>query len=1146
MRRTQDGRIVFAPSDLVRFAESPFAAAMDRWALDEPDLNPDPPDPMQTLLAERGRAHEAAYRTTLEATGVPVTDIEPGATSLRDTRRAMRERAPVVFQAHLADSRFSGFADFLRLEPEATGCPYSIWDTKLATRTKPQYLVQLCCYADMLGETLGARPQTLGIVLGSGEEAVYRTDEFFRYYRVLRRAFLDAMTDFDPETVPLPDPRADHGRWATRAEEVLARRDHLSRVARITQGQVLRFERAGIETATALATTTARHVPGLDDRVFHRLHRQAALQNTSRAAERPSFEVVPPAPDDPHRGLALLPPPSPMDVYFDIEGDPLFESDPSSERGLEYLWGATHVDDGSPAFWDAWAFDAVGEKAAFERFVDWVIERWRADRTMHVYHYAPYEVTALKRLMSKYTTREDEVDHLLRSGVLVDLYAIVRNGVRVGTQSYSLKDIEKLYATRQGDVESGGQSIVEFERFLTSGEPSDWRASPILRSLREYNRFDCESTWQLATWLRKQQQTHGIAYDPVPRDVDEDVRVPDGDRGRRHALAQSMLAKATAAPEAIARIGRLMAHLLEFHRREGKPVWWSYFERHAQTALRHIEDLTCIGDAVLESGPVSVRQSQGYWYRFDPDQDTKIGAGDDVEIAGERGASFQVEDIHDDRLLVVASAAKIARLSSSRMPAQCSFLRHRYFRTTTIEASIERTAGAFHTSQALPAPLPNLLAGTPPPIEGHRTGPLLQDDEDVVDGVLRLVRHMRGGTLAVQGPPGAGKTYTASRVILALLQDGQNVGVTSNSHQAILNLMEAVNDCARGALRCLKVGDTDDHPFFAACPGAVHVGSGADGAATYASGLIGGTAWLFSREDMAGRLDTLFVDEAGQVSLANLVGMAPSARNIVLLGDQMQLAQPTQGTHPGESGQGALQFALGQRKTVPPEQGVFLPTTYRLHPDVCHVVSGAIYEGRLRAAPVAAGRTIHGADTAGHVPLEAGICFSAVEHEGNRQASDEEVERVRAITNDLLGRPVTDDGTVTGTLSLDDILYVAPFNLQVRRLREALPDGAQVGSVDKFQGREARVVVVSLCRSPGEARASGRGLEFVLDLNRLNVAISRAQSLAIVVGDPRLVLGRANSVDAMRRANLLAWIMERAGAKTGGRAHPGSQPVDSS
>ncbi|OYW20171.1 MAG: hypothetical protein B7Z55_07675 [Planctomycetales bacterium 12-60-4] len=293
----------------------------------------------------------------------------------------------------------------------------------------------------------------------------------------------------------------------------------------------------------------------------------------------------------------------------------------------------------------------------------------------------------------------------------------------------------------------------------------------------------------------------------------------------------------------------------------------------------------------------------------------------------------------------------------------------------------------------------------------------------------------------------------------------------------------------------------------------------------YIGGMVGGTAWFFSREGMAGQLDYLFVDEAGQVSLANLVGVAPSARNLVLMGDQMQLGQPIQGSHPGESGLSVLEYYLSGHATIPADRGLFLDVTWRMHPAVCSFISEAVYESRLLSAPHTTNRIVNRpSDVATLINRPAGLQFVPVEHDGNQQGSDEEVEVIVKLVAELALCTLTDEkGDPAGLVNIaKDILIVAPYNLQVRKLEDALPSGTRVGSVDKFQGQEAPVVIVSMCTSAGEL--GGRGLQFVLDQNRLNVAISRAQSLAIIVGDPRLAQVACGTVGDMCRLNLFNWI----------------------
>ena len=436
--------------------------------------------------------------------------------------------------------------------------------------------------------------------------------------------------------------------------------------------------------------------------------------------------------------------------------------------------------------------------------------------------------------------------------------------------------------------------------------------------------------------------------------------------------------------------------------------------------------------------------------------------------------------------------------------------------TREIESALEEIASAYDASRTLSPALRDLLLRRSPRVRGHAGGPIRRAGESIPAAFLRAVRELDGSLLCVQGPPGSGKTTEGGKVIAALLRDGARIGIASNSHKAIVNLMNATARAAGGQLECVKIGgEREEAPTF---PGA-HWDDESKAAAGWLDRvrLVGGTAWCFSR--LVDRLDYLFVDEAGQVSLANLVAMSRSARNLVLIGDPCQLDQPTRGVHPGESGLSSLEYALGGHATISPEQGLFLEDTHRLHPELCAFVSGAFYEDRLRAAPGNERRVLAGEP-------EAGIAFLPVRHEGNRQASDEEVAAVVQLVKELLGRPYTDREGATKPLEVGDLLVVAPYNLQVRKLAAALPLGVRVGTVDRFQGQEAPVVIVSMCAS--EPHLSARGMAFLFHPNRLNVALSRAQTLAIVVGEPRLGTAVCRSLGEMRLVNRMCRLLGEA------------------
>ncbi|HUF35476.1 MAG TPA: TM0106 family RecB-like putative nuclease [Gemmatimonadales bacterium] len=1134
-----DGTLRYSPRDLVAYLEGDFAAWCERMAAERARaggagpaeqtwVTPDEGDEEAALAVRKGNEHERRYLEHLRERYPTIVELDrTDPEGPARTLAAMEAGVPVIYQAHLTADGWGGYPDFLfRCTDGAGPCAwggwhYTPWDTKLARSAKPGFLIQLCAYADLLEAIRGFRPGEVVFVLGQGEVRSYLTRHYFHYYRQLRRSFAAFQGAWDAARVPDPGLDRSWGRWERAAEWRLAASDHLSRVANITRGQVRRLEEAGIATLTALGgCEPARRVPKVSEQVLDRLRLQARLQLESRGHSQPLWCHRSLPVEEARRGLALLPPPSDGDVFFDMEGFPY------AEGGLEYLFGAvTRDEDVIPVFHDWWAHDQRGERAAFEGFIDWLTERRRRYPSLHVYHYASYEESAVKRLMGKYATREAEVDDLLRGGVFVDLYNVVRQGFVIGTPSYSLKDVERLYMPpRTGPVISAGGSVVEYQKWIDSGEPGRWEASPILRGIREYNQVDCESTMALRSWLRERQCESGIAFAPDPLRT-ESPPEPGPDRAAAEALAARLVergeARLASEPDE-GRLDRLVGWLVEFHRREEKPMWWRKFDRHEMTVEERYDDRDCLAGLTRTERPGwTIKRSHGLEYRFDPAQETKLRVDDKCFVAG-TALRAEIVGLEEDVGLVELKAGK-------PLPDRLCLIPDEFFGAEVIKKAIARYGEAWERGEVASQAVDDLLRRRAPRIKGHDGGPLVGETEDPVARVCDLAVQLDRSTLCIQGPPGTGKTYTAAAMMVELLLRGRRIGVTAQSHKVIMNAMRAAAKALeRSGLTAgmYKVGDHDDDPLVAG--GTVRAIDNDDVPGLLDAGacLVGGTAWLFSREELAGRFDCLFIDEAGQVSLANAVAVALSSRNLILVGDQMQLAQPTQGTHPEDTGLSCLEYLLHGQATVPDHLGVFLGRSRRMHPAVCRFVSEAVYDGRLGSIQeTGRHRVIRGPDTA-LIPAETGIVWLPVEHDSCTQSSDEECEAIAAIVAELLGRRVVDREGRERPMTTDDILIVAPFNLQVRCLRERLDRRIRVGSVDKFQGQEAPVVIVSLCASTLEE--APRGASFLLSPNRLNVAVSRAEALAIVVGCPDLVDVRCRSVEEMRLVNLLCHLVQYA------------------
>lgn len=1121
-----DGRIIFSPHDLINFMQCEFITWMDRRYLDDRSLVPDEDDANTKLLQAKGIDHEVAYLEKQRLDGKSIASIADGDKRFEQTIQALRDGYDLVYQAALSDGTFAGIADFLckRDGTSALGNYfYDVFDTKLAKTCKPEFIIQLCCYADLLHTLQGRLPEKIAVALGSGVEEQLRTSDYFFYYRSLKHAFLKFIASFDA-SVPPDDIRVmPFSRWNTEAARILEERDDLSQIANIRRVQVSRLQDAGISSMESLADSDFLFVPKMGPETFSALKQQAKLQIASRGLSRPRYELISCSAHE-RRGLLLLPPADPSDIWFDMEGYPY------AEGGLEYLFGATYVSDGQCIFKDFWGHSREAEKQAFEAFIDWVFSRWQENPAMHIYHYANYEVSALRRLMGIHGTREEQVDTLLRNEIFVDLYQIVRHSLRVGEPSYSIKNIEHLYrGKRGGDVATAVDSIVQYDKWLCTADGDTWQTSKLLSDIRDYNRMDCESIMELTDWLRQRQSEANIAFRPKPTkpgdDIVEDALPKTSTAQRNSDLAAQILHEVETGKYGDGtdrRIASLLAHLLQFHERERKPFWWSLFERLAMTQHELIVDAECLGGlARTQKAVEQVATKRANWnhieYEFDCTQETKLAAGAKCCLSYDFSIKTEIVRLdldHGKVTIKLRSEQPLPQTPFGLIP--CELIPQK-----ALQDAIFEIVSSWRAGNGLPKSLSDFLHRLPPHLQRKQFDGTVLEPRSVAETLL----DMQQSSLCIQGPPGSGKTTLAANVISDLLARGLRVGITSNSHKSIEHL---INKCAQVATaRGITVtgakigGDGQEPPQLHSTvklfQEKLRVFPPDD------FNLIGGTSFAFCIEPAIDAFDYLFVDEAGQMCLANLVAMARSARNLIFLGDQMQLEQPVQGQHPGESGLSVLDYFMQGEPTIRADRGVFLGVTHRMHPEICATVSEAVYEGRLHASERTRQRELILPGACRYVQKRAGIQFVPVEHDGNSQSSVEEAECIRDLVAELQTARWLEDGQQSRPISLNDILIVAPFNSQVRQIREYLPN-ARVGTVDKFQGQEAAIVIISMAAS--DAAAAPRGINFLFNRSRLNVALSRAMTLSVVVASPRLQYVCCNTKESMTLCNLFSRIVQ--------------------
>ena len=1173
-----------------------------------------PADATADRAAELGARHEQAVLAAFEerhgahdpATGRGVLRLAPARSTAWDdlvaahaaTLAALEGGADVVHQATLFDGATYGVADFLVRTGDPEGdrpARYAVVDAKLARRAKVPALLQLAAYADLLlAADVPVDPEAV-LVLGTGTRSTHRLSDLLPVHRARRdrlRALTDAHLARDARA-PWDDPDVQAcGRCDACRAQAEERRDVLL-VGGVYERQREALLAAGVRTVEELAAAT--EVPaGMSASSFARVRDQAALQlgtgpvdgtvvwADARGPHELSWRL------DDVAAVHALPPPSPGDLFFDFEGDPLWVDADGESWGIDYLFGWVDrpVDGEEPAFHALWAHDLAAERDALVAFVDHVTERRRTYPDLHVYHYADYEKAHLLSIAARHGVYEEEVDDLLRDGVLVDLYAVVRRALRVSDRSRSIKKLEPLYmgdALRSGDVQDAAASIVAYAEYTGLRDAGRYdEAAALLRGIADYNRYDCVSTLRLLEWLRRAVAARaeadaaaGTAGPDRP-----DAAGPDGAAAGTSSGSAEVTARADAAAkaDAVASTGaavpdaapgdaappsvREVALAVEaeirdavgedraerdaatqglalygaavgYHRREAKPFWHEHYSRLALPVDEWlgrrnaflVEDAQVVRDWEVEPGrrtwsrhlELAGRLPEGSDLRpgvapyllYDPPlppgaRTSADGArgwrgGGTIVAADRRTTPAGERDVLVVREQLPGGAEPSGALPTALTPAPGPSAKPL---EAAAAAAARRALEAWTATGSLPADAASdLLLRRPPRLVGDGGLPRAGDG-DLATAITTAVERLDRSYLAVQGPPGTGKTYVGSHVVARLVARGWRVGVVAQSHAVVENMLRAVVGTAGvPADLVAKKRGADGASPTAVC-------AELDGAALaeFAAGpgprVVGGTAWDFAAERLpAGSLDLLVVDEAGQFSLASTVAVSRAAQRLLLLGDPQQLPQVSQGAHPEPVDRSALGWLADEHGVLPADLGYFLPLTWRMHPRLADAVSTLSYEGRLRAHPVAAARDLDG--------VAPGVEQVLVEHRGNAVRSREEAEEVVRQVGRFVGRSwtTTVDGVpTTRPLAPSDVLVVAAYNAQVWAVRSALAAAGladvQVGTVDRFQGKEAVVVLVTLAASSG--RDVPRGLGFLLSRNRVNVAVSRARWAAVVVRSPAL------------------------------------------
>jgi uncharacterized protein len=1129
--RTDKG-FIYSAQDLIAQFECDHRISLNQAASYGLIKKPKNEDPNLKLLQELGQLFEQRRLTEIERTAkvIKLSHPEPSPSGYQnawfETRAAMQAGVDVIYQGTLFDGQFVGIVDFLLLKKDASGSVvrdgdgvaiYEPVDSKSARIEKVSAVIQVGAYANLLVSLGRPKPEQVHLWLAGEHDWSGDAGKAMAVAAQSRDSLLA-----NPATGELPNPVWAPPRpscascsWQDHCKTGRSEARDLSLIQGIRSVSRERLVRAGISTIEQMSVAEEGRKPArLGQKTFENLKAQAEIQLKGEAQNKVLAELID------WQQLSQFPLASDGDIWFDMEGDPYADEG----RGLEYMFGYQYLENGQSKFKTEDAFSLNEEKAAFERFIDFVMERWKRYPDLHIYHYADYERRALTKLSQKYSTRVAELDEILRKGLLIDMYSLIRKSIRFSTQSLSIKYVEAIYGESHGDeeVKSAKDSIVAFhavQAHLLNGNRA--AADAEYEEIRSYNAKDCKSTYDFDRWIRNFATENDVALgqkqvaggDSEPKSASEYQRLAD--------QLGELIESGKLDEESAQAIGLLRGALV-FHEREDKVKWWRVFE----AANQDLETLSRQTGAMV-IGDVSA----GEWATKSP-KGRKLHR--ELRISGE---AISAEDAisGEPNLSLIYEVAELGMMSpSDSLRGFSSAVTERFENGDAIISESQASTGeiwdslpvaVIQTPKYNMTPLQDALAklaaevlaqgGLP---AGKSWGQLLKREAPVNinhesgNHLADIVKTLQSGEsmcVAVQGPPGTGKTFVGSRVVAQLAKMGWRIGVVAQSHAVVENFITKVIETDPSLSVGKKPKDKEGKGR------SWEIDSAAEWMLSQPGGFVlGGTAWTFADKTVqAMGLDLLVVDEAGQFSVTMTLASAVGARRLLLLGDPQQLPQVSLASHPEGAEISALEHYAQGRKTLAPEVGFFLETTYRMHPLLTEKVSNLQYEGKLLSSPSVKVRNLDG--------VQPGVTPLPVEHSGNTTRSDEEAQKVTEIAHSLLGKLWTDnDGDrplPARELDMKDIIVVAAFNDQVRAIRAALRkaqlDEIRVGTVDKFQGQEAAVVIVSMATSSEEDLP--RGVEFLLSPNRLNVAVSRGKWVCYLIHSPELRRITPSSVNGL-------------------------------
>ena len=1054
-----------------------------------------------SLRMDKGLEHEALYFQDLKKKYSKVKNIKSLKNLTRkekidETIESLKKGYELIYGGWLESGEWVGEIDFLEinrnLKSKLGDFSYEISDTKNALKVKGINIYQLGIYVDLLKDVQGILPKNFYLILKDKSKQKIKLTEVYETYLYHKRNYEKFLSDGIKKTVPEKCSYCNFCDWSDQCQNEWESKRHVNQILGNNKKDCQKFISSGIKTYDAVAKLNPqKKIGGLREEIKIKRIEQAKLQLEAEKEGSPKFKYIKEN-FFLNKGFNLLPEPTKNDLFFDIES----VQDWVYPGKLEYLFGLYFEENEKKVFKAFWAHDKNEEKQSVIKFFNFIKDYFKKYPKAKIYHYASYEITALERLTSIHKVHGVDYDHYLNLGKFVDLFKVVKQAIYVSQKSYSIKEIEKYYDfKRTGEIKKGDVSEEFYIQWMQNKDQE------LLNKIEEYNKQDCISTFRLRKWLLriKPKETRWF----VPEKEHMEIRPFEEILLKYQERFKNFKGKET-------KISKLLSDIIGFYNREQKPQWRQHFDRKDLSDDELIEDRECIANMKLTS-VFKDKRSFVYKYIF-PDQEYKLKKGRRVIIANNTDPerSDYAGTIQDlDQIKRTLLLRKGISKEEKKLPRTLSIgekvMEHERFEN--LNKNIYRFCDNILDEKKGFDAIKDFLNRSIPKIKGKKLGDKIIETGNFNKEIPKIIMNLQNSYLYLQGPPGSGKTYQAANSILELLKNKKKIAITANSHKVIHNLLERVEKLAdekKFIFQGLKMGNYDNEDSFydgKFIKTERNEKKYIDAFKEKKILLFAGTKYHLSQWYYKNEIDFLFVDEASQISIADLVALGGISKNIILVGDQMQLGQPTQGSHPGNSGDSVLDFLLQGKDTISDNKGIFLNKTFRLHPNINNFTSENFYENKLLINEKNINRKISYKKNS--IIKSDGIHTILMDHKDRSQTSLEELNIIKKLMGQLIDCKFTDINKIERKITIDDILIITPFNAQVNFLKERLEKGAKCGTIDKFQGMEAPITIISMTSSSVEDLP--RNKKFFFNRNRLNVAISRAQCSSIILFNPRLL-----------------------------------------